>query len=241
MVVRDIYRRDEVHDLRRAIEGLFDRYSTWATTGLYVFWDPETREVLYIGEDSKMSRRFGSHNGIPKGPPASDKREEVATWFSEHEWLGYSVIAQSAAVGETAKEVIDHGEGQLIETYRQINGGLPPWNRIGGGTAGRKNARVRPSLLDLATGPRDSLLVARLTIRQLAVSPEAQRHEETLHTARLHASFEAAISSDPSINDDDIRRWLMRLVSTPERYGIEMADHIALASSGYLLLDAPFS
>lgn len=249
MIVRDIYRQCDAVELRKALERLFDGNAVWDSTGLYAFWDPATRRVLYIGLDGRLSRRFRSHNGRPSGRTTGDKREQVSAWFARHSLLGYSVIAQSSAVrllehlplGETATEIIGLGEGQLIETYKQIHGEPPPWNRMGGSVHGRLGARPRPSMLELLTGPLDSLLVARLTIRELAGNPEGQRHEQTIHTARIHASFEAALSTDPSLSDADVRRWLMRLAGAPERFGVEIADHVALAASGYLMLDAPFS
>jgi hypothetical protein len=173
----------------------------------------------------------------------------VSSWFAENMTLGYTVIAQAKAarlleqmpLGETAKDVIGYGEGQLIETYKQIHGMLPPWNRMGGATVGRPRARRRMSMLDLATGPMDSLLVARTTIRQLAANSEAQRHEATIHAARIYAVIEAALSFDPMIDTGDVLRWLGELVREPEKYGIDVADHTALVASGYLMLDAPFS
>jgi hypothetical protein len=80
-----------------------------------------------------------------------------------------------------------------------------------------------------------------VTIRDLAADPEAQRHEETVHTARIHASFEAAFSSDPAVGDDDIRRWLRRLAEEPELYGVDIEDQERLLGSGYLLSSAPYS
>ena len=96
-------------------------------------------------------------------------------------------------------------------------------------------------MLDLLTGPSDSLLVARLTIRELAANAEAEQHEQTIHTARIHAAMEALLGGDSSLGDSDVRRWLCNLVAEPDKYGVDVADHIALVSSGYLLLDAPLS
>lgn len=132
------------------------------------------------------------------------------------------------------------GEGQLIETHLLVHGSKPRWNDIGGAARGRRGARVAPSYLDLLTGPQDSLLVARRSIRQLAADPEAQRHEATIHAARLHASIEAGLRGE-GVANSDIVRWLTTLAEHPDRYQVDPTDHVVLVASGYLLLDAPWS
>lgn len=98
LVVRDVYRRDESNAVRSALASLFDGQGTWDSTGIYAFWDPETREILYIGMDRRLSRRFRAHNAAPRDKKSGDKRKQVATWFESHDALGYSVVAQSSAV-----------------------------------------------------------------------------------------------------------------------------------------------
>ncbi|MEX2622389.1 MAG: hypothetical protein WD651_01525 [Acidimicrobiia bacterium] len=240
LVVRDAYQREEARELRVALRELFDGV-TWDTVGVYLFWDPETRDILYIGKDSKLSVRFADHNGLSHRSRPGDKRQEVDFWFSNHAALGFSVVGQSAAAHVPGEDSASRAEGQLLETYRLLMDTLPPWNRMGGATVGRRHARPRESILDLATGPLNSLLVARLTIRELAARTDAQRHEATIHHARLLSSFEAGLSTNPAVSDQDIRRWLTKLVAEPDKYGATMDDHIALATSGYLLLTAPFS
>jgi len=61
LVVRDAYQREQARDLRIALKELFDGV-TWDTVGVYLFWDPETRNNLYIGKDSKLSVGFARHN-----------------------------------------------------------------------------------------------------------------------------------------------------------------------------------
>lgn len=224
MVVLDEYSQDEARAMHKALRKLFQRGGyDWDSTGVYAFWDPDSREILYIGLDSNLSSRFARHNGLVQ-TRGGDKRHEVAQWFETHESLGYSVIAQSAAVriledmwpAETGKDIIGFGEGQLLEQHVLIHGALPRWNRIGGAKIGRAHAQARShTMLDLVTGARDSLLVARRSIRALAEDQVAQGFELVLHGARLNACMEGLLSGE-GVSEFDIVCWLVRMALEPQ-------------------------
>jgi hypothetical protein len=47
----EVYRRQHARDVRDAMERVLglESASSWSTGGVYVFWNPDTREPLYVG------------------------------------------------------------------------------------------------------------------------------------------------------------------------------------------------
>jgi hypothetical protein len=200
-VIRDVYRSEERTELRDALRSLLPvgGYS-WHPSGVYCFWDPDTRDILYIGLAKDIERRFAQHNGLVGSSTRGNKRAKIEAWFAEHPRLGYSIIVQSAAVVlledfglDTFSEIIAIGEGQLIEAHLQRFGVRPPWNAIGGSTHGATWAGpLSAGYFLLLTGRVDGLLVARRTIRQLAAEPDSVDREMTLHGARMKPCMSTA-------------------------------------------------
>lgn len=171
-VIRDVYRSDERTGLRDALRSLLPVGGyNWHPSGVYCFWDPDTRDVLYIGLAKDIERRFAQHNGLVGSAARGNKRKKIEEWFAEHPRLGYSIIVQSAAVVlledfglDTSSEIIAIGEGQLIEAHLQRFGVRPPWNAIGGSTYGATwTGPLSAGYFLLLTGRVDGLLVARWT------------------------------------------------------------------------------
>jgi hypothetical protein len=244
-VIRDVYHSNERKEMRKALRKLLPVGGMdWHPSGVYCFWDPESREVLYVGLATNIERRFAQHNGLAGSSAKGNKRRQIDEWFAEHPRLGYSIIVQSAAVVllerfglDTSTEIIAIGEGQLIEAHIQQFGTRPPWNAIGGSSYGSTWAGPRSAgYFSLLTGRLDSLLVARRTIRQLAAEPDSVDREMTLHGARMRALHEHGMAGE--VNDHVIMSALTELFVNPELRDDPMR-HLDLVASGHLLLDAP--
>jgi len=96
-VIVDKYRASETGRIEAALEGLCspeDNYG-WSSSGIYCFWDVQSKEVLYVGLAVDLPLRFRQHNGLASCPDASCKRERVAEYFGARLELGYSVMVQS--------------------------------------------------------------------------------------------------------------------------------------------------
>lgn len=233
----DVYRQQDAPDVREALEQVLgpDSGSGWATGGVYVFWNPDTRNPLYVGIAGDFPERFAQHNGLRSCPVKGCKREQIGKYFAEEcHWLGYTVLAlsslsqpstrrQRASLGLTDSELIDLNEalsgevldeiraleGRMIALYeRQFNESIR-WN-ISPGRLPRVPPDAQDATLATAVGVYDCLLQARRTIRQLAHDPEAMIYEEHLHGARIMAAF-----SSMGFRNDVLRRHLERGWAAP--------------------------
>jgi hypothetical protein len=196
--VRDVYTDNERSEMRAAIDSIAspNTYDGFASNGVYVFFDPESREVLYnwlvLARD--LSERFAQHNGLIRMQEDGCKIRQIAAWFASNDRLGYAAALQSpfsqAGVGRQRgkptrefydeesgvfwgydSEGLDHiadVEGQLIAAFTRRTGALPRWNKVQGRVAQGNMPTESYALLEMATGQADSLLLARRTIRQLA-------------------------------------------------------------------------
>ena len=237
----EVYRQQHARDVRDAMERLLGpgSASSWATGGVYVFWNPDTREPLYLGIAGDLPERFAQHNGLRSCPASGCKREQIAQYFAEEcEWLGYTVMALSSlsqpstrrqreALGLKDPELIELNEalsGEVLDEIRALEGrmialyaeqfGKPlRWNDSPG-----RLPRVSPDSHDgtlaTAVGVFDCLLQARRTIRRLADDPEAMLFEEHLHGARLGAVREA-IFGGHGFRNDVLRRHLQQSHAAP--------------------------
>src|ERR1700722_2508455 len=211
--ILDMYRREEVAEMRDALEELLgpESGSGWSTGGVYVFWNPTNREPLYVGIAGDLPLRFAQHNGLRSCPAAGCKREQIADYYEGHETLGYTVLALSSlSQPRTAsrrkaldlknrdlieldealsEEVIDEMravEGRLIAHAKIVFGSIPPWN-TSPARLPRKAADRQDVTLATAVGAVDVPLQARKTIKELVGSPEWAMFEAQLHGARISA------------------------------------------------------
>jgi hypothetical protein len=230
----EVYRQQHARDVRDAMERVLgpESASSWSTGGVYVFWNPDTREPLYVGIAGDLPERFAQHNGMRGCPASGCKREQITKYFAEEcDWLGYTVIALSSlsqpstrrqrdslgledpelielndALSTEALDEIRALEGRIIALYAQQFGKPIRWN-----TSPGRLPRVSPSAEDgtlaTAVGALDCLLQARKTIRRLAEDPEAMMFEEHLHGARLSAVREAILNGQ-GFRNDLLRRHL---------------------------------
>lgn len=237
--VLDAYRSDERRETRDALESLFAPASgtSWASAGVYVFWDFESREPLYVGLASDFPVRFAQHNRLKGCPARSCKREEIDAYFaSGKEFLGFTVLPLAsltqpttkrfseyiplddrdlidlqAALSEEALDEIRTLEGGLIAAYKARRGSIPPWNKDPARVPVQPLAAA-DGTLDTATGRLDCLLQSRRTIRELAGDGEASIYEEHLHGPRL-LSVRWGIMSGHGFRNDVLRMFLERTFS----------------------------
>lgn len=243
-IIMDAYTIDEVKDMAIFIEENCSSIDTWgwASAGIYSFWDYYTEEVLYIGLASDLTVRFKQHNGLIPIDDGSCKYQQIQQYFATHEKLGYSVLVQSPLsqsivhrneklyrkfleapegmpipdyAGSEGIENIKKVEGQLIESYRQVVGNIPPWNKIGGDIDSRKFASFSNYQLVVeafAKGTHDNFLISRSTMRELAGNATYAWFENQLHGLRMMMvsmgmSFEEAISVQEKVNPFFEKEW----------------------------------
>ena len=105
-VIWDIYRSDERAQVWEALQSLLAEDSPdWSRKGVYGYWDPETRELLYLGLADNLAGRFAQHNGLVPHS-GGNKSRQIEAWFEEHEQLGLTTMIQAAAVGSAAMATI---------------------------------------------------------------------------------------------------------------------------------------
>jgi hypothetical protein len=251
-LILDVFAASEAREVRDALEELLGprSASAWSSGGVYVFWDPDTREPLYVGIAGDLPVRFAEHLALRAAAAEDCKRDQIASYFAAgHEQLGYTVFTmpslsptstsrQRASLGLTERHLIDLNEalsaeaveatrgleGLLIAANQAAFGRMPPWNV----SRGRVPARPPPpdnATLRFAVGVGDILLQARRTIRELAADDLAAMFEAHLHGVRMLAVRPAG-SADP-IDNVTIRRDLAAFPSS-----FEIGDQIL--RSGYL-------
>lgn len=96
-LVLNQYRSATIEDLVRGLDTMCspaDSYG-WSSSGIYFFWDPSTREVLYVGLAVDLLLRFRQHNNLASCPSNCCKWNRILEYFGDREKLGYSILVQS--------------------------------------------------------------------------------------------------------------------------------------------------
>jgi hypothetical protein len=198
--------------------------------------------VQYLGLARDLPERFAQHTGLIRFPERGCKVRQIEDWFSQHPALGFSCFVQSPlAQVNTHRErdrfrraahdeempagMIDNPpdglesaavlEGQMLETFRILQGSLPPWNKVGGNAFGAAHAieGTGDGLYLLMEGDHPSLFRAQRTIRQLSRDPSATAFEMgPLHTARMETLLAA---TDERAGDTAIIHTINRLRRNP--------------------------
>jgi hypothetical protein len=231
--ILDAFRQSQAREVRDALEALLgpNSGSAWSSGGAYLFWDPGSREPLYVGISGDLPLRFAQHLGLRSAPRKGCKRGEIEDYFAAgNEWLGYTVIALSSlsqvstarqraslaledrdltelneALSAEAMDQTRALEGRLIASNQISFGRLPRWNDSPGRRP-REVPVVGDATLMTAVGAVDILLQARKTIRQLAADDVAQFFEEHLHAVRMLSV--AAANRGGAIDNAALRRDL---------------------------------
>lgn len=88
-----------------------DNYG-WASSGIYCYWDYESREILYVGLAIDLTERFKQHNGMFPGIDLNTcKRREIDEYFRQKERIGFSVVLQSCLSQPATRNVEKRFEG----------------------------------------------------------------------------------------------------------------------------------
>ena len=260
-VILDVFSLERAEELAAAIDELCPPAGggPFASSGLYAFWDPASRDLLYLGLARDLGIRFRQHSGLLSCDSKGCKVEHVRCWFQHHALLGHSILPQSpldqadcararapycddlrarAALEEQAapgEEELRAAEGQLLQANVNRYGHLPPWNTYGGSKHGaaRATSNTEP-MLDLMRARYRHTLTSRLATRDLANHALAAYYENILHAARWNMllRYEGA-------DDEMLRAEIERLAAGPDWSG--SGSFRQLLDSGYLdhyLLDA---
>jgi len=210
-IVIDKYRITERNDIVESLEILtVNNCQDWATAGIYCYWDYDSKEILYIGLAVDLVERFRQHNGLMKCNDSSSKYQEIDQYFNKNEYIGFSIILQSAlsqpisqrqrkkhnysfndsdligALGEQGHKEIKRLEGMLLEGFRQKHGKFPLWNKMGGSKEGQKSFKERQvKLLDLLNSNEHNKYISRCSLRELSNNQTYCRYEAYLHSIRI--------------------------------------------------------
>lgn len=249
-IIMDSYKANEKELMANNIDEICSPMDSfgWDSAGIYSFWDYCTKDVLYIGLASDLCVRFKQHNGLLPIAENACKVRQIENYFLSHERLGYSILVQSPMsqpiihrnealyrkflevpeeipitnyAGEEGLEHIRQAEGQLIESYRQVMGAVPPWNKIGGDRFSRRYASENNYLYVVrafASGTPDNYLISRSTIRELAENAMYEWFEMQLHGLRMMMltepmSFDEAVSIQKKLNPYFEEQW-NRIIDT---------------------------
>lgn len=243
-IIMDSYIADEAELMAKNLDEICSPMDTlgWASAGIYSFWNFYTKEILYIGLASDLCVRFKQHNGLYSTTETRCKYKQIQEYFSTYDRLGYSILVQSPLsqpivhrnesmyrkfldipkkmpipnyAGEEGLEFIRQAEGQLIESYKQIVGEIPSWNKIGGDKISRKYASENNFLYVVkafSKGTTNNYLVSKSTIRELAENATYEWFETQLHGLRMmmltmNMSFEEAINVQLKLNPYFADQW----------------------------------
>lgn len=216
-IIRDSYCDDERRELAAALGAICapDNTSVFASQVIYCYWDFETHQPLYLGLAVNAAVRFEQHNALRSAPAGSNKRDEIAQYFTQRERIGFSImvthsnhqIANADARASNLALMVQPGDEYMLDGYddearsalhlmegTMIEAGRLrdslPWNKIGGSKAGAASVTdTSPAALDLLTGRTDSLYVARRSIREIADNYRFEQREEDLDTCRSNAQL----------------------------------------------------
>jgi len=210
-IVIEKYKKTERKDIQKALEILIvDNSQDWATAGLYCYWDYNSREILYIGLAVDLVERYRQHNGLIYCNKKNCKYNEIEKYFENNEYIGFSIVLQSALsqpinkrqrkkfnksfnetelifiLGEQGYGEIKRVEGILLEAFRQKYGRFPLWNKMGGSVIGQKSFKqINFGLLKLLVTNEANKYVSRVSLRELADNPTFCRYEAYLHSIRI--------------------------------------------------------
>lgn len=227
-VIWDTYANDERRAMWSALHRLVPPDSRdWSRKGVYAYWDPRDRQLLYVGLATDLPERFAQHNRLVPHS-GGNKADKIDAWFENRDRIGFSLLVQAAAVealdvlyglsptlGVESSSISRVAEGQLIELHRLEHGRRPPWNGVGGSSLGARWATQRGrSMIRLLSAADESLFVARRALRDLVSDVDSMRREASVHGARMRTLMESHEADfdegdDPQERVERISRFLM--------------------------------
>jgi len=210
-IVIEKYKKTENKDILNALnELIIENSNDWATAGLYCYWDYYTKEILYVGLAVDLVERFRQHNGFSKCNKNSCKFKEIEEYFENNEFLGFSIVIQSALsqpvnqrqrkkyrksfndfelkaiLGEQGHDEIKRLEGKILEAFRQKYDRFPLWNKMGGSIIGQKSLKENQfEILELLVATKDNGNVTRVSLKDLASNSIFCMYEAYLHSLRI--------------------------------------------------------
>lgn len=163
-IILDAYEKSKKAEIAEAVENIV-YYDSFASAGIYCYWDYYTNEMLYLGLTNDLLHRFKQHNGLIKCHSNSCKVKNINTYFKDKKKLGYSMILQSCLVQvpssgfmKRSQRKINHAniyyenmldynaikaikimESLNLEAVKALTGFLPKWNLIKGSSETKKN------------------------------------------------------------------------------------------------------
>jgi len=165
-ILLDSFRQSEASEIAESLDELCsseDNYG-FSSACIYAFWSVPDHKVLYIGLAKDIARRFRQHTGLVKCDVSCCKLEQITSYFTDNERLGFSVMVQSSLDQPTTKEdekaiaaaieddafsvdvsdicgaekSVQLAEGMLLEIHEQLGDCLPKWNKIRGSRFGQQ-------------------------------------------------------------------------------------------------------
>lgn len=122
-IISDAYKESEKQQIATSLDELCSPLDTygWASSGIYSFWDYETREIFYIGLAVDLTERFKQHNGLSTISEEGCKVKQINEYFSSgYEKLGYSIFVQSPLSQAITSKINVYGKilAQLIWEFK---------------------------------------------------------------------------------------------------------------------------
>ncbi len=198
---------EEAEAVRDSLDSLLgpDSGSGWSTGGVYVFWQPSSREPLYVGITGDLPIRFAQHTGLRSCPADKCKRVELQAYFDQEDELGYTILPMSS-LDQISTERHRKRLGLEDEGLFELDEALS--------AEAVDECRTLEGRL-LSSGTFDLLLQSRRSLRELSADPEAAMFEENLHSARFFAVIEAT-RNGLGYRNDLLRKWLKEGPIMPE-------------------------
>ncbi len=210
-IVLEKYKKKQQEEIANALEKLiYDNPTDWSTAGIYCYWNYQTKEILYIGLAVNLIERFKQHNDLIECSASSCKKDKIKDYFDENEYLGFTIMLQSALsqpinhrekkkysnsfeeeelskiLGNEGRKSIQKMEGLLIESFKLNFGRFPIWNQVGGSLVGQKAAKQSHiEILKLLVSERPNKYVALASLTELSTNQEYCFYEAYLHGIRI--------------------------------------------------------
>ncbi len=87
------YGMDERSEVPKVIRAITSAAGPgWSSSGVYVFWDPKSKRVLYVGKATDLATRIADHNGLHAGSGAASKWGRVKGLIDSRGSAGLTLV-----------------------------------------------------------------------------------------------------------------------------------------------------